>query len=103
MWTGGRNREVAKGPRLRADEGFTLIELLIVLGILVLLAALVAPQVIHYLGRARTEAAKVQINSIVSALDLYALDVGGYPSQEAGLAALVQAPPNSPRWSGPYL
>jgi len=89
--------------RAGTDAGFTLIELLIVLAILVLLAGLAAPQVLSYLGRARTEAAKVQIGAISTALELYALDNGGYPRPEAGLAALVKQPAGAPRWSGPYL
>jgi general secretion pathway protein G len=94
--TFGRRRE-------RTDAGFTLVELLIVLGILALLAAVATPAVIGYLGRARTETAKIQIAAIAGALDLYALDVGGYPPQELGLSALVQRPPDATRWSGPYL
>jgi len=89
--------------RVARDAGFTLIELLIVLAILVLLAGLAAPQVLHYLGRARTEAAKVQVSAISSALDLYALDNGGYPRPEAGLGALLKPPPGATRWNGPYL
>jgi len=89
--------------RAGTDAGFTLIELLIVLAILVLLAGLAAPQVLNYLGRARTETAKIQISAISSALELYALDNGGYPRPEAGLGALVQRPAGTPRWNGPYL
>ena len=85
------------------EAGFTLIELLIVLGILALLAGFAAPQVLRYLGKARTETAKIQINAISSAIELYALDNGGYPTQQAGLSALVQAPQGAARWSGPYL
>lgn len=85
------------------EAGFTLIELLIVLGILALLAGFAAPQVLRYLGKARTETAKIQINAIASALELYALDNGGYPPQQAGLIALVQPPQGATRWSGPYL
>jgi general secretion pathway protein G len=94
---------VSAGRRMAADVGFTLIELLIVLGILALLASFVAPQVLRYLGKARTETAKVQINALASALELYALDNGGYPPQQPGLAALMQPPQGATRWSGPYL
>jgi general secretion pathway protein G len=89
--------------RRAGEAGFTLIELLIVLGILALLAGFAAPQVLRYLGKARTDTAKIQINAISSALELYALDNGGYPSQQAGLGALVQSPQGATRWSGPYL
>jgi general secretion pathway protein G len=93
----------ARPSRERNDAGFTLIELLIVLGILALLASLAAPQVLRYLGTARTETAKIQINSIASALELYALDNGGYPPQQVGLKALMEAPQGATRWNGPYL
>jgi general secretion pathway protein G len=85
------------------DAGFTLIELLIVLGILALLASVAAPQVLRYLGTARTETAKIQINAIASALELYALDNGGDPPQQIGLKALMEAPQGAARWNGPYL
>ena len=61
-------------------QGFTLLELLVVLGILALLATFAAPQVLRYLGRAKSETAKLQINAISSAVELYALDNGGYPA-----------------------
>lgn len=86
-----------------ADAGYTLIELLVVLGILALLAGVVAPQVLRYLGSARTEAAKTQINGLVSATELYYLDVGSYPPGDVGLKALVEAPAQAKRWNGPYL
>ena len=70
---------------------------------LALLAALTAPQVIRYLGKARSETAKIQINAISSALELYALDNGTYPSPQIGLRALVQQPAGAGRWNGPYL
>jgi general secretion pathway protein G len=93
----------ARPSGARDDTGFTLIELLIVLGILALLAGLAAPQVLRYLGTARTETAKIQINAISSALELYALDNGGYPPQQVGLKALMEAPQGATRWNGPYL
>lgn len=85
------------------EAGFTLLELLIVLGILALLAGIATPQVLRYLGKARTEAAKVQINAISSALELYALDNGTYPLTQSGLEALMQRPQGAARWNGPYL
>jgi general secretion pathway protein G len=83
--------------------GFTLIELLVVLVILGLLAAFVAPQVLNYLGKAKTDVARAQIMNIASILDLYRLEVGRYPDQQEGLAALLEAPPDEPRWNGPYV
>jgi general secretion pathway protein G len=83
--------------------GFTLIELLVVLVILGLLAGLVGPQVMKYLSSANTDTARLQIADLGAALDLYRLEVGRYPTTEEGLQALIEAPPDATRWSGPYL
>ncbi len=88
--------------RARAS-GFTLIELLVVLVILGLLAAFVAPQVLKYLSKAKTDVAKAQIVNIASILDLYKLEVGSYPNQQDGLEALLRQPADAPRWNGPYV
>ena len=89
--------------KLRRDDGFTLLELLVVLAIMGLLAAIVAPQVLRYLGSSRTQTAKVQIENVSAALDHFDLDVGRYPTQEEGLDALIHAPPTAQTWNGPYL
>lgn len=90
--------------RERSGElGFTLIELLVVMVILVLLASLVAPRVIGYLGSSRTKTAKVQIESLGTSLELFKLDTGRYPDVREGLNALVQRPGNLSGWNGPYL
>lgn len=85
------------------QAGFTLLELLVVLGIIALLAALVAPQVIRYLSDARSSTANAQLKNIESAVELYYLDNGRYPSTESGLADLVTAPAGVAGWKGPYL
>jgi len=85
------------------EAGFTLLELLVVLAILGLLAAIVGPQVIRYLGSSKTQSAHVQAKNIVAALELYKLDAGRYPTPEEGLPALVKAPASDPAWNGPYL
>ncbi len=87
----------------RYYNGFTLIELLVVLAILGLMAGIIGPQVIQYLGESKTKTAKLQIDEFSSSLDLYHLDVGRYPSTDEGLDALVQAPPGAHKWHGPYL
>lgn len=92
--------------RNRADNkerGFTLLELLVVLAIMGLLAAIVGPQVLRYLGSSKTQAAQVQAKNIVAALNLFRLDAGRYPTAEEGLEVLVKAPPSVPLWNGPYL
>jgi general secretion pathway protein G len=87
----------------RREAGFTLVELLVVMVILVLLASLVAPRVIGYLGSSRTKTAKVQIESLATSLELYKLDTGRYPNEREGLAALVSRPADVKNWNGPYL
>ena len=93
--------------RRRADgkqQGFTLLELLVVIAILGLLAAIVGPQVVRYLGSSRSQTARVQVKNVASALELYRLDVGRYPTTTEGLPSLVTAPtPAPPGWNGPYL
>jgi general secretion pathway protein G len=88
---------------LAGQEGYTLIELLVVLAIISLIVGFVAPKMISYLGRAKVDAAKVQIHNVASALDLYRLDIGQYPTQSEGLQALVEKPENAAAWRGPYL
>ena len=85
------------------DDGFTLIELLVVIAILGLLIALVAPAVLNRLGEARTKIAAQSIERMGQILDLYKLDVGGYPSTEDGLQALITKPTDADNWSGPYV
>src|SRR5262245_56461183 len=89
--------------QVRSDnEGFTLVELLVVLVILSLLAAIATPQVMKYLGGAKSEAAKIQIRNLSTTLDLFRLDAGRYPTTEEGLLALIRRPPSAERWNGPY-
>ena len=87
----------------RRLRGFTLIELLVVLVILGLLAGLVGPQVLKYLGGANTKTAKLQIEDFSTALDAFRLDVGRYPASNEGLQALIAPPGSATRWNGPYL
>lgn len=87
----------------RAQRGFTLIELLVVLAIIGLLAGLVGPQVIKHLGESKTKTARLQIEELVSALDMYRLDVGRYPATDEGLSALIEQPASAKFWNGPYL
>lgn len=85
------------------QKGLTLFELLVVLAILAFLATLVAPRVIGYLGRAKSDIARTQAANIASSLELYYLDFERYPSKQDGLGALVAAPENATGWRGPYL
>ena len=90
-------------PARRQRRGFTLLELLVVLVVLGLLVSIVGPRYFAQLGKSEGKAAQAQIASIAKALDLYRIDVGRYPTTEQGLVALSAAPPNEPRWRGPYL
>lgn len=87
----------------RRNRGFTLVELLVVLAILGLLAGLVGPQVMKFLGSSKTKTAKLQIADLSSTLDLYRLEVGRYPTESEGLKSLVEKPSNIANWNGPYL
>jgi general secretion pathway protein G len=86
-----------------ACDGFTLVEMLVVITIIGLVLSLVGPRVLGYLGESRVKVAKLQIETFGSALDLYYLDVGHYPSTSEGLNALVQRPSNAEVWNGPYV
>lgn len=89
--------------RRQSVLGFTLVELLVVLAILGLLAGLVGPQVMKFLGSSKTKTAALQIADLSATLDLYRLEVGRYPSDDEGLKALVENPGDAPNWNGPYL
>lgn len=98
------NRVLRQGaPRSSASAGFSLIEMLVVLVIIGLIAGLVGPRVLNYLGDARVKAARLQIESFSSSLDLFHLDIGRYPTAREGLGALVQRPAGTAVWNGPYL
>ena len=89
--------------RARGEGGFTLIEILVVIAIIALIMSLVGPRVLNYLGESKVKAARIQIQSFGSALDLFNLDTGRYPTTGEGLNALVQSPGTIPSWNGPYL
>lgn len=73
-------------------RGFTLIEIMVVIVILALLAALVGPKIIGRSDDAKLADAKVQIRNLETALKLYKLDNGNYPSTEQGMQALLTKP-----------
>ena len=92
-----------RSARRAGEGGFTLVEMLVVITIIGLIMALVGPRVLNYLSESKVKAAKIQIESFSSALDLYYLDNGRYPTSSEGLPALVQRPANASSWNGPYL
>ncbi len=81
---------------LSSTSGFSMIELLVVIMILGILAGLVAPRIMNRTEDAKLVKAKVDIESIITALKMYKLDNGRYPTTEQGLAALLEAPSTEP-------
>ncbi len=86
-----------------ARRGVTLIEMLVVVTIIALFAALVAPKILGRADQARVTAAKVQIENFQGALAQYKLDTGIFPTTDQGLKALREKPAGVDSWRGPYL
>lgn len=95
-----RRRRHGRGGR---QDGFTLVEMLVVITIIGMIMALVGPRVLNYLSESRVKAAKIQLQSFSSALDLFYLDAGRFPTASEGLAALVRPVSGVSAWNGPYL
>ncbi len=91
----------------RGEKGFTLIELLVVLVIIGILAGYIGPKIMGHPEEARRTKAALQIQGIETALKIYRLDNGSYPSTEQGLQALIEPPASGklpPKWrDGGYL
>jgi general secretion pathway protein G len=88
---------------LTCQRGITLIELMVVMIILGLLAALVAPKMFSNVGKAKLSAAHAQVELFGTALDSFRLDVGRYPNSSEGLEALLAPVSGVDEWNGPYL
>ena len=84
-------------------DGFSLIELLVVIIILGLISALVAPKFFGKVDKAKTKTTKAQIELLGSALDSFRLDNDRYPTSDEGLNALREKPDERKDWDGPYL
>ena len=84
------------------SRGFTLIELMVVVLILAVLAALVAPRLLGAQDQAKVAAAKADISSIGGMLQRFRLDTDRFPASEEGVAALSQQPSDADGWKGPY-
>jgi len=90
----------------RAATGFTLIEIMVVVVIIGLLAAMIAPQIMGRLSQAEVTRARQDVRAIETALSVYRLDNYRYPTSAEGLAALVTNPGDAaaPNWQrGGYL
>jgi general secretion pathway protein G len=98
----GRPQHDRHGKR-QTELGFTLVEMLVVITIMGLIMGLIGPRVLNYLGESKVKAAKIQLQGFATALDLFNLDAGRYPSTSEGLAVLVRRAPGASAWNGPYL
>ena len=78
--------------QLKNSRGFTLIEIMVVIVILAMLAALVGPKLMGRTDDAKIQTTRTQISNMETALKLYKLDNGTYPTTEQGLNALVSKP-----------
>lgn len=89
--------------RILLSHGFTLLELLVVIVIIGMLTALVAPRYFDTVGKSKVKVARAQMDSFEKAIEQYRLDTGRLPTREQGLDALVNAPAGLASWQGPYL
>jgi general secretion pathway protein G len=86
--------------RRRFARGFTLVEIMVVVVILGILGAMVAPKLFGHVGQSKVAAAKVDIATVIQALKLYKLDNQRYPTTEQGLQALITRPTSGPAANG---
>ncbi len=96
-------KSVARRRRAARQTGITLIEMLVVMTIIALFATLVAPRLLSQGDKARVTKARADIAGLKTALNMYKLDTGVFPTTEQGLAALETAPSGLKNWQGPYL
>ena len=97
-------RDRLRRPARRGGQaGFTLVEMLVVITIIGLIVGLVGPRVLGSLSESKVKTARIQIESLSAALDLFYLDNGRYPAGNEGLTALVQRPASAAAWNGPYI
>ena len=89
--------------KTRIRRAFTLVELLVVIVIISMLAAFVAPNVIKHIGKAKADLARPKMAMIEDALTRFYADCSRYPADSEGLEALLVDPGNTTGWNGPYI
>lgn len=90
----------------RKRKGFTLVELLVVIVLISMLAAFVAPKLFQYVGKSKRDLAKPKLAFVENAIERFAIDCGRYPDDSEGLEALLVPPADieeEGKWRGPYL
>jgi len=89
--------------RRKRTTGVTILEVMVVLAIMALIAGLAGPRVVDTFGRAKSRTAEVEMEGLKSAIQLFYIDVGRYPSEAEGLNVLLSEPAGVTDWRGPYL
>ena len=99
-----RSKDTSPKTAGSKEDGYSLLEILVVLAIIGMLATLVAPRLFAQLDRGKITATEAQARNLQTALDAFRLDVGRYPTEQEGLASLLNAPQElDGRWQGPYM
>lgn len=95
-----RARPIRRRP---SEAGFSLIEMLVAVAIVGLLIGVVGPAAMRQLQSSRVTTAEAQIVQLRSALDIFLIETGRYPTEQEGLNALIDGAGTIPGWNGPYL